>query len=162
MQKSFSLNNFGVSPSAFNPGDGVSEVVQSLSHQRGKKKQNTKQTEKTSKKPKPKPNQNKNPKFKWNFNPSASSSSSVFVSSKEEKKREKKKRAWRQLCEFLSEAAAHLPAAVNQLLLEALLIADLRSELSTHLAPQALFTQSSPRRDHHCYKLSPFQAHWRR
>jgi hypothetical protein len=37
--------------------------------------------------------------------------------------------------------------------------ADLRNELSTHLAPQALFTQSSPVHDHHCYKLSPFQAH---
>jgi hypothetical protein len=37
--------------------------------------------------------------------------------------------------------------------------ADLRSELNTHLAPQALFTQNSPGRDHHCYKLSPFQAH---
>jgi hypothetical protein len=40
--------------------------------------------------------------------------------------------------------------------------ADLRSELSTHLAPQALFTQSSPGQDCHCYKLSPFQAHWGR
>jgi hypothetical protein len=36
MQKSFSLNNFGVSPSASNPGAGVSEVVLLLSHQRGK------------------------------------------------------------------------------------------------------------------------------
>jgi hypothetical protein len=35
---------------------------------------------------------------------------------------------------------AHLPAAVSLLLLEALLIADLRSELNTHLARQALFT----------------------
>jgi hypothetical protein len=33
----------------------------------------------------------------------------------------------------------HLPAAVSLLLLEALLIADLRSELITHLAPLALF-----------------------
>jgi hypothetical protein len=40
--------------------------------------------------------------------------------------------------------------------------ADLRSELSTHLAPQALFTQSSPGHDCHCYKLCPFQAHWGR
>jgi hypothetical protein len=46
---------------------------------------------------------------------------------------------WRQFCECLSEAAAHLPATVSQLLLEALLIADLRCELNTHLAPQALF-----------------------
>jgi hypothetical protein len=38
------------------------------------------------------------------------------------------------------EAAAHLPTAVSQLLLEALLIVDPRSELNTHLAPQALFT----------------------
>jgi hypothetical protein len=37
MQSSFILNNFGVRPSASNPGDGVSEVVLSLSHQRGKK-----------------------------------------------------------------------------------------------------------------------------
>jgi hypothetical protein len=35
----FSLNNFGVCPSASNPGDGVSEVVLS-SHQRGKNKKN--------------------------------------------------------------------------------------------------------------------------
>jgi predicted transcriptional regulator len=38
------------------------------------------------------------------------------VSSKEERK----KRVWRQLCEWLSEAVAYLPAAVSQLLLEAL------------------------------------------
>jgi hypothetical protein len=56
------------------------------------------------------------------------------------KKRRKKKRVWRQLCEWLSEAVVHLPTAVNQLLLEALLIADLRDELNTHPAPQAVFT----------------------
>jgi hypothetical protein len=39
----------------------------------------------------------------------------------------------------MSEAVAHLSATVRQLLLEALLIADLRSELNTHLALQALF-----------------------
>jgi hypothetical protein len=38
MQYSFSLNNFGVRPSASNPGDVVSEVVLSLSHQREKNK----------------------------------------------------------------------------------------------------------------------------
>jgi hypothetical protein len=38
--------------------------------------------------------------------------------------------------------------------------ADLRSELNTHLALQALFIQSSPGHNCHCYKLSPFQAHW--
>jgi hypothetical protein len=62
----------------------------------------------------------------------------VVVSSKEEKKTQK--RVWRQFCECLSEAVAHLPTAVSQLLLEALLIADLRSELNTHLGLQALFT----------------------
>jgi hypothetical protein len=36
--------------------------------------------------------------------------------------------------------------------------ADLRGELSTHLAPHALFTQSSPVVSL-CYRLSPFQAH---
>jgi hypothetical protein len=70
---------------------------------------------------------------------------SVVVSSKEERKR--KKRVWRQFCECLSGAAAHLPTAVSQLLLEALLIADLRSELNTHLAPWALFTLSSSGND---------------
>jgi hypothetical protein len=124
MQYSFSLNNFGVSPSASNPADGVSEAVLSLSHQRGKKnKKQNKQKNKT-----------KYPKFKCNtvsVRPSACSSSSVVLSSKEEKK----KRVWRQFCEWLSEAVAHLPTAVSQLLLEALLIADLRSELNTHLAP---------------------------
>jgi hypothetical protein len=53
--------------------------------------------------------------------------------------RKRKKKVWRQFCECLSEAAVHLPAAVNQLLLEALLISDLRSELNSHLAPQSLF-----------------------
>jgi 5-carboxymethyl-2-hydroxymuconate isomerase len=32
------------------------------------------------------------------------------------RKKEKKKRVWRQLCECLSEAAAHLPTAVSQAL----------------------------------------------
>jgi hypothetical protein len=51
MQESFSLNNCGVSPSASNPGDGVSEVVLS-SHQGGKKPNQTKQnnTKQTKKK----------------------------------------------------------------------------------------------------------------
>jgi hypothetical protein len=75
-------------------------------------------------------------------------------------RKRKKKRVWRQLCECLSEAVAHLPTVVSQLLLQVLLIADLRSELNTHLAPQALFTLSSPGRNHHGYKLFPFQAHW--
>jgi hypothetical protein len=40
----------------------------------------------------------------------------VVVSPKEGRK----KRVWRQFCEWLSEAAVHLPAAVSLLLLEAL------------------------------------------
>jgi hypothetical protein len=45
----------------------------------------------------------------------------VVVSSKEQRKK-KRKRAWRQVCECLSEAVAHLPTAVSLLLLEALLM----------------------------------------
>jgi hypothetical protein len=56
-----------------------------------------------------------------------------------QRKRKRKKRVWRQFCECLSEALPHLPATVSLLLLEALLIADLRNELNTHLALQALF-----------------------
>jgi hypothetical protein len=37
MQQSFSLNYFGVSPSASNPGGGFSEVALLLSHQRENK-----------------------------------------------------------------------------------------------------------------------------
>jgi hypothetical protein len=44
------------------------------------------------------------------------------------------KRVWRQVCECLSEAVAHPPGTVSQVLLEVLLIADLRSELNIHLA----------------------------
>jgi hypothetical protein len=55
------------------------------------------------------------------------------------KGKNKKKSVWIQFCEFLSEAVAHLPATVSQLLLVALLTADPRSELNTHLALQALF-----------------------
>jgi hypothetical protein len=62
------------------------------------------------------------------------SSSSVIVSSKG-----KKKGVWRKLCEYLSEAAAHLQPTVSQLLLQTLFFADLSSELYTHLALQALF-----------------------
>jgi hypothetical protein len=73
-------------------------------------------------------NRTKYPNFKCNtvsVSPSACSSSSVVVSSKEEKK----KKVWIQFCECLREAAAHLPSAVSQLMLEALLNADLRMNL---------------------------------
>jgi hypothetical protein len=48
----------------------------------------------------------------------------------------KKKKESADSFECLSEAAAHLPPTVSQLLLQALFIADLRSELYTHLALQ--------------------------
>jgi hypothetical protein len=87
MQYCFSVNTFGVSPSASSPGVCVSVVVLSLSHQR-----------------------------------------------------KTKKKTWRQLCECLSEAVGHLPPTVSQLLLlQALFIADVKNELYTPLAPQALF-----------------------
>jgi hypothetical protein len=74
MQKSFTLNNFGVSPSASNPGVGVSEVVLLLSHQTEKqKKHKTTQNKK---------NTTKCPKFKCNIvsvSFSACSCSSVVV-----------------------------------------------------------------------------------
>jgi hypothetical protein len=47
----------------------------------------------------------------------------------------KKNGVWRQLCECLSEDAAHLPPIVCQLLLQAWCIEDLRDEIYTHLAP---------------------------
>jgi hypothetical protein len=59
---------------------------------------------------------------------------------KRKRKKKNKKRVWKKFYECLCEAAAHLPTAVSQLLLQDLLIADLRDELNTHLAPQALFT----------------------
>jgi hypothetical protein len=83
-----------------------------LSHQRGKKPNQTKQH-------KTKENPTKCPKFKCNtvsVSFSACWCSSVVVSSKEERK----KRVWRQFCEWLSEAVAHLSTAVSLLLLEAL------------------------------------------
>jgi hypothetical protein len=52
---------------------------------------------------------------------------------------QKEKKVWRQLCECLSEAVAHLPPTVSQLLLQALFIVDLKNELYTHLALQDLF-----------------------
>jgi hypothetical protein len=82
-----------------------------LSHQRGKKLK--------TKKNKTKKTTTKCPKFQCNtisVSFSACRCSSVVVSSKEERKN----RVWRQFCEWLSEALAHLPAAVSLLLLEAL------------------------------------------
>jgi hypothetical protein len=83
-----------------------------LSHQRVKKPKKRKEKKK---------NTTKCPKFKCNtvsVSFSACRCGSVVVSSKEGRK----KRVWRQVCEWLSEAVAHLPAAVSLLLLEALFI----------------------------------------
>jgi hypothetical protein len=59
-----------------------------------------------------------NPKFKCNTVSVSPSTSNVIFSSKEEKK----KGVWRQLCECLSEAEAHLLPTVSQMLLQALFI----------------------------------------
>jgi hypothetical protein len=108
-----------------------------LSHEKEKKKPKKQKKKKTKKQ-----NQNttKCPKFRCNtvsVSSSACRCSLVVISSKEEKKKES---GGRQVCERLSEAVVYLPAAVRQLLLQALLMSDLRSELNTHLAPQDLFT----------------------
>jgi hypothetical protein len=123
-----------------------------LSHQRGTKtKQNKTKQHKTKKNP------TKCPKFKCNtvsVNFSACRCSLVIVSSKEERK----KRVWRQFCEWLSEAAAHLPAAVSLLLLEALFmqISGVSLTLTWPLRLCLLRVLC------HCHKLFPFQAHWGR
>jgi hypothetical protein len=81
------------------------------------------------------------PKFKCNkvsVSFSACRWSSVVLSSKEGRK----KRVWRQLCEWLSEAAAHWPAAVSLMLLEALFmqISWVRWHCISFLRPVCLFT----------------------
>jgi hypothetical protein len=101
MQLSFTLNNFDVSPSACNPGDGVSEVVLSLSHQKEKNQKNR--------------NTTKFPKFRCNTVTVSFQHAGVLWLLSHQRKTGKKKRVWRQLCECLSEAAAHPPAAVTQL-----------------------------------------------
>jgi hypothetical protein len=57
---------------------------------------------------------------------------------------------------------AYLLAAVSLLLLEALFMQISGVSLILTWPSQALFTQSSFVCNHHCYKLSPFQAHWRK
>jgi hypothetical protein len=116
-------------------------VVQSLSYQRGKSNKTNQTNRKNNQKTK---NQNQN---KTRI-PSSNAIQFQLVLqlpvlilslSHQRKRKKEKKRVWRQLCECLSEAMAHLPVSVSQLLLEGLLIADLRSEVYTHLSPQALF-----------------------
>jgi hypothetical protein len=56
----------------------------------------------------------------------------------------KKKRVWRQFCEWCLRLCVRCcqPAVAG-----GVIYADLRGELNTHLAPQALFAQSSPVRE---------------
>jgi hypothetical protein len=105
-----------------------------LSHQRGKNPPKTKNQNKQ------KQNKTKYPKFNAiQFQLDFQHAVLVQSLSHQRKRKKKRKRVWRQFRECLSGTAAHLPTTISQLLLEALLIADLRSELSTHLALQALF-----------------------
>jgi hypothetical protein len=92
----FQSYNFDVSSSASNPGDDVSEVVLSLSHQRGKQT-NKKKTQNKTKNP------TKCPKFNCStvsVSFSACQRSSVVVSSNVGGEKRKKNRAWRQFCEW--------------------------------------------------------------
>jgi hypothetical protein len=96
------------------------------------------------------------PNFKWNtvsVNFSECRCSLVVFSSKIGREEEKSLETglWMATCGCGLPAHCCHPAVAG-----GIIYADLRSELSTHLALQALFTQSSG------YKLSPFQAHWGR
>jgi hypothetical protein len=59
----------------------------------------------------------------------------------------RKKRVCRQFCEWLSASVAYLRLLCQPAVARGFIYADLRSELNTHLAPQTLFTQSSPGHD---------------
>jgi hypothetical protein len=83
----------------------------------------------------------------------------VVVSSKVG--REKKKRVWIPFCEWLSEAVAPLLAAVSLLLLEALFM-QISGVSLTLTWPCRLCLLRVLLCTNHCYKLSPFQAHWGR
>jgi hypothetical protein len=114
------LNNFSVCTSASSlvlvPGNYFCHCAIKGEKTKTESKQGNKQTKYT--------------KLKCNtvsVSPSVSSPNSVIFSSKEEKKR---KRVWRQLCGCLSEVVAHLPPTVCLLLLQALFVVDLRSELT--------------------------------
>jgi peptidoglycan biosynthesis protein MviN/MurJ (putative lipid II flippase) len=76
------------------------------------------------------------------------------------KGREEKKRVWRQFCEWLSEAAAHLLAVVSLLLLEALFVQI--SEVILALTWPCRLCLLRVLCASHCYKLSTCQAHWGR
>jgi hypothetical protein len=79
------------------------------------------------------------------------------------KGREKEKQKSLETVLWMPICGCGLPAHLCQpAVAGGIIYAHLGSEVNTHLAPQTLFTQSSPGRNHHCYKLSPFQAHWGR
>jgi hypothetical protein len=123
-----------------------------LSHQRGKKtKLNQNKTKKTTKCLKLKCNT-----VSVSF--SACRCSSVVVSSQVGRK---KRRVWRQFCEWLSEAVAHLPAAVSLMLLEALFM-QISGVSLTLTEPLRLCLFRVLLGVSHCFKLYPFQAHWGR
>jgi hypothetical protein len=90
----------------------VSEVVLSLSHQRGKKPTQTKPNQ-TNKK------HHKVPQVQMQYSYSKFFSMQVYFSCCLIRGR-KKKKSLETVCEWLSVAVAHLPAAVSLLLLEAL------------------------------------------
>jgi hypothetical protein len=87
----------------------------------------------------------------------------VVLSSKVGRKRKKEKKTKKEsgdssengICSCGLPACCCQPAVAG-----GIIYADLWVELSTHLALQALFIQSSPVREP-LLKLSPFQAHWR-
>jgi hypothetical protein len=115
-----------------------------LSHQKGKKKQKAKQR-KTNKTKQNIPDSNAI-QFQLVFQHAV-----LFPLLSHQRK--KKKRVWRQFCEWLSEAVARLPAAVNLLLLEALFMQI--SEVSVALTwPHRLCLLRVLLCMSHCYKLS--------
>jgi hypothetical protein len=65
------------------------------------------------------------------------------------------------VCEWLSEAVAHLSAAASLLLLEALFM-QISGVSLTLTWPRRLCLLRVLLCTSHCYKLSPFQAHWGR
>jgi hypothetical protein len=125
-----------------------------LSHERGKK------LKKTNKITENKKNTTKCPKFKCNtvsVSFPACRCSLVVVSSKgEKKKKESGDSSVNGYLRLGSPARCCQPAAAG-----GVIYADLRSELNTHLALQALFTQSSPMHEP-LLQASLFQAHWGR
>jgi hypothetical protein len=133
-----------------------------LSDQRRKKPKTTKQNKTAQNKTKK--NTTKCPKIICNtvsVSFLACRYSLVVVSSKGERKK-KKESGDCSVNGYLGLWLACCACCCQTAIAEGFIYADLRSEVNTHLAQQALFIQSSPGCYSHCYKLSPFQAHWGR